>query len=114
MRPKNPVLLLFDSNLAQYDVTVYDGCSAIKKQVNGRQARLCLCPRSPCLRIVASPRAAGYSTLLYFWVPACQKTVNLYFSFPVDTPSGAAVNTFTLTDRSYGLPVDGSLLFTLS
>ncbi len=112
MRPKNSVLLLFSSNLAQYDLTVYDGCSTIQKRVNGRQGCLCLCPRSPCLRVVATPREAGYSTLLYFWVSTCRKTVDLYFSFPADSPSGSARNVFTLTDRNYGLPIDGSLLFT--
>ncbi len=116
MEGRIPVLLLFSSNLTQYELTVYDGCHAVKRRVNGREGCLRLCTRSPYLRVVATPRTAGYSTLLYFFVDTtCQKTVTLYFFFPAQpvTPTPPLVtNTFTLTDRNYGLPIDGTLFFT--
>ncbi len=113
MRPQMPVLLRFRANVTQYEVTVYDGCDVIRKRVNGNQGCLCLYPRSPCLRIVATPRVTWYSAILYFFVDVtCQKTVSLYLAFPEEATPPLAVNAFTLTDRNYGLPIDGSLLFT--
>ncbi len=115
MSAQTPVLLLFDSNIKQYELHIYDGEKRVRKQVRGGKGCLCLCPASPCLRIIASPRASGYTTTLYLWVDTrCQNLVNLYLSFPqttVPTPT-PAVNTFTLTDRNYGLPIDGTLFFT--
>ncbi len=116
MRAQNALLLSFFSNIEQYELTVYDGERVFRKRVDGGNGRLCLCPCSPCLRVIATPRQSGYTATLYFWVDArCQREVKLYFAFPQTTPPPTppvAVNTFTLTDRNYGLPIDGALLFT--
>ncbi len=109
-----PLAFRFHSNLEEYEVVVYDGENAYRKRVFGGQGCLCLRPRSPCVRVVASPRENGYATTLYFWVDVrCKNRIDLYFSFPSSSqpPTPPVVNDFTLTDRNYGLPVDGTLLF---
>ncbi len=109
-------ILRFQSNLEGYEVTVYDGCQRFTKRIFSRQDCLCLCTQAPCLRVVARPLESGYSTILYFWIDtSCSTIHNLYFSFPQDTPAPTpptALNTFTLTDANYGLPIDGALSFT--
>ncbi len=106
-------LFSFQSNIAGYKIDLYDCDNLVEKRVFSRQGCLCLCARSPCIRVVATPLVQGYSTKLYFWVDVtCSPIVNLYLNFPSTPVSPIAVNTFTLTDASYGLPISGSLLFT--
>ncbi len=109
------IVLRLHSNIARYELTLYGECERISKQIYGLQDCVCLCTRSPYLRILASPLTEGYTTKLYFWVDIrCQNALHLHFNFPSDAtpPPTPTVNQFTLTDANYGLPIDGTLTFT--
>ncbi len=106
--------LHLNSNIAEYEITLQCSCQQIIQRVSNRQ--ICIsthtCP--PCTRLIARPITSGYSTILYYYIPkTCSNTVHLYLAFPADiiSPDGA-LNTFTLTDSVYGLPIDGILTFT--
>ncbi len=114
--PCKPLLLRFHANVENYEVTVYSGCEVHRKRVFAREGCLCLHNPAPCVRVVASPLQNGYSAKLYYWLDTtCTPLHCLYFAFPQEvTPPPFAVNTFTLTDATYGLPIDGALLFAQS
>ncbi len=110
--PKS-VLLCLNSNIEAYRVCVYDENGRIQKQITTKQGCLCFRTCSPCIRVVATPLVDGYSTILYYWIGTTCQPISLYFNFPsAQPPTPLSVNTFTLTDRNYGLLIDGSLLFT--
>ncbi len=114
MATKRQVVLRLRSNIDRYQLTVYDGNCSIRRSIYERQECLCLRPCAPYLRIVASPRASGYTTTLYLWVDVtCKSVIDLSLQFPSAPvrPTGA-IQRFTLRDANYGLPIDGVLLFT--
>ncbi len=115
MNGKQPILLRLRSNIEQYEITVYDGCGgAIRKRIASRRACLCIRACAPCLRVVATPLVVGYSTIVYTWAnAACGGVADVYLKFPADVTSSPqpALQTFTLTDANYGLPISGSLQF---
>ncbi len=107
------IVLRCNSNVEQYDLSIYDGKNCLRKRVFARQACLCFCAYAPCLKIVATARVNGVLTSLYFWVDrSCSEEISLYFNFPQVPTSGGSLNGFTLTDATYGLPIDGTLIFT--
>ncbi len=109
------ISLYFNANIENYQITVYDGCNVLRKQISTRQAQLSLCAQSPCLRIVATPLTDGYSTILYFCIPtSCQPSFSLFCNFLTLPSPSSALNRFTLTDANYNLPIDGTLFFTQS
>ncbi len=112
---RKEILLRLRSNVSNYQITISDGCDSIQKQIAARQARLRLCACATCLRVVVRPLTGGYTGALYFWIDAtCQTTFDLVFNFAASTPPTptTALQRFTLTDGTYGLPIDGTLFFT--
>ncbi len=104
--------LTLQANIERYEVTVCDGENVWKKRVSTRRDCLCVCTRSPCLRVVCRSLTGGYSSSLFFWLDVrCEDFYSLYLSFPQNSTPSAALNRFTLTDSTYGLPIDGSLFF---
>ncbi len=112
--PKKRICLRLNANVARYRVTVYDGCERYTQTVYNGQDCLCLCASGRHLRVAATSLTEGYAATTYAWVDtSCRCAANLYFNFPPSAGAPTtALNTFTLTDRNYGLPIDGSLLFT--
>lgn len=109
------IFLHLSSNIEEYEITVQAGCQQIVQRVTNRQICLSIDTCPPCLRLIARPLIGGYSTILYHWItPTCTNIVHLYLAFPANpiTPPVGAINTFTLTDATYGMPIDGSLTFT--
>ncbi len=107
------LFLQLEANISAYEITIYDGERQLRQAIYHQKTCLCLWAYTSCLRIVLRPLINGYSAKLYYYINTdCKNFFALRFSFPQNaTPSGA-VNTFTLTDRNYGLPIDGRLLFT--
>ncbi len=108
------ICLHVSSNIEEYEITIQAGCQQLQKRVANRQICISLHTCPPCLRLVARPLTDGYSTILYHWItPTCSNTLSLFLAFPADavTPT-EALNTFTLTDATYGMPIDGILTFT--
>ncbi len=112
MNGSKGILLHFSSNVERYRVRVYDGENVVAKEISARRDCLLVCTRSPCIRVVARSLTSGYATSLYFWLDVTRnRLISLYFNFqPTSAP--IALNRFTLTDANYGLPIDGTLLFT--
>ncbi len=119
MQGYRQLFLRFCANIDSYLLTLSDGKTNFRLPVYDRKACVRVCTRSPRLQIIATPLTNGYSTRLYFHVDtACKTVFRLYFQFPQDAPSPTppapptARNAFTLTDANYGMPIDGTLLFT--
>ncbi len=110
--PKRLCLQLF-ANLSAYEVTIYDETQCFRQNVNTPSTCIRFYSHAPRVHVIARPRVNGYTATLYFHLnTACNNCFSLSFSFPPDLPStGTSLNTFTLTDRNYGLPIDGTLFF---
>ncbi len=102
------ILLRVNSNIERYQVCVDDGCGRFLEPITTRRACLCVCVRSPSVRVVLR----GGNESRYFLLDASKRRVFDLFARFAETPAPTPpVNTFTLTDAIYGLPIDGILLF---
>lgn len=99
--------LCLDANIPSYRVTITSCDKQITKVVSGK-THLCLVTCSQKLTLIASPYN-NYSTSLYYNLNTCIQKHNLYFNF-FSRPL-APINIFTLTDKNYGLKINGALMF---
>ncbi len=99
--------LCLDANTTSYRVTITSCDGQITKVVSGK-THLCLVTYAQKLTLIASPYN-NYSTNLYYNLNTCIQKYNLYFNFP--SKPLAPINTFTLTDKNYGLKINGALMF---
>ncbi len=112
MRAPKRLLLQLRSNLSAFDVLVYDETQRLCFPLHTSTACVRVCTYAKRVHIVARPRVSGYTATLYFHLDtACNDRFSLSLFFPVDDASQGGINTFTLTDRNYNLPIDGTLFF---
>ncbi len=108
------ILLRLKSNIDNYELSIAGCCDSLQKRIFSRDTVLCVCTDCPRLRLIATPLNSAYNTRLFFSIDlSCGCVFDFYFRFSLEgapTPT-AAVQTFTLTDANYGLPIDGSLQF---
>ncbi len=106
------VLFKISSNVDRYKITFHFGKERVCFNVMGKTKCLHLEPCPRCLKLLAEPKSEGYGEPLYFSLRLPLRgtvPINLDFIGGVPLPS---VNVFALTDRNYGLPIDGTLTFT--
>ncbi len=105
------VLFKISSNVENYRIIFYLNGETICFHVRGKNKCIYLDPCPRMLKVVAIPESNGYCEPLYFFLtlPTCN-IVPLNLVFVGTTPS-LSINIFTLTDRNYGLPIDGTLTF---
>ncbi len=101
------------SNVQRYKIAYYDGCIWREIMVSSRDQWICMCTFEEVLRILASPLSNEYNTKLHYKLDLrCKNRFELYFAFSMQNPTDSTkVYNFTLTDRNYGLPIEGKLHF---
>ncbi len=111
------IFLHFCANVTNYEVIIKTEKCVFRKVINGNSETMRIRSSAPILRVTARPLGGGYSSIRYFrLLTKCQSFFDLSFNFSRATSKPIApdstLNLFTLTDATYGLPIDGALIFT--
>ncbi len=99
--------LYFNSNISEYNISIFDRCNSYFCQVNNLCTCVCIYTNQPFIDIYLSPKSNKYDSLCYRIYLIRNRCINLFVSFPEKTLYRTY---FTLTDKNYNLPINGSLL----
>ncbi len=105
------VLLRFNSNAANYEVSVFDGEKLFVKRVF-KSDGLRFFTASKKIAVTAKPLTGGFAGINRFILNVENKSVHyVNFCFYGVTVIRQPMQYFTLTDENYGLGVNGKLIF---
>lgn len=105
------VVLRLNANALGYKIRLFDGENTLES-IRFNNSQICLRVKSNFLTLIAYPLDSAYNSILYYKLNLeCKNLFDLYFRFNKITPR-SFLNTFYLTDKTYGLKIDGTLTFT--
>ncbi len=103
--------MYLSSNAKKYFLSLRGCCTQFHTVVNGTQACLCFLISEPYISLEATPLCSEYCAKLHFQLDMrCNDCICLRLNFPKRTVQEVK-NVFFLTDKTYGLPIDGNLYF---
>ncbi len=106
------ISLCLRSNIANYKLMIYTTNNNYCVIINNETERISFYTTERQVQLIAIPITSGYNKKLCFVLDseACQCCcINLLLNFEGQTPTEDVFYTFYLTDRVYGLPIDGTL-----
>ncbi len=111
MRNHRQIYLRLSSNVSSYKVSFYGKRGRLCFNVTRNPLELCINTTSRYLQVEAVPKTDGYDENLCFTLDTLScNCYELTLNFnPMQPPT--ALKTFTLSDRNYGLKIDGILSF---
>ncbi len=108
------ILLYLNSNISNYNLSIYDCNGYSVKRITSQNYCLCLNTNTRYLRVVANPPNRQYNNSIFYKLDTYKNNCfNLYFNFTANQTTLNQLNIFYLTDRNYGLKLNGNLQFNL-
>ncbi len=114
MKRKRQITIRLNSNVKKYAVSMCDYNGNFCTSEYNQNDCINLCTDAVALRLIARPLNGQSNTTHYFKLDLkCNNFFELYFGFPNKVPIYQSENTFYLTDRNYGLKINGALMFSI-
>ncbi len=112
MKKLNKIHLHLHSNINHYKLLIYDSNTYSNVVINGYNEVITINTDNVKLIIVATPLFCDNNTSIYFMININKKnSIDLYLNFNKQINTNIDLNTFYLTDKTYGIPLNGILYF---
>lgn len=106
------VSIRLNANIKDYKVKIWNCDTLLIERVTDNKTCLTIFTKDRFLKLMISPVNDEYYTSFYYNLDICSACCyNLSFNFMARENNIGASNTFYLTDRIYGLKINGTLNF---